>query len=302
MPTEVTPAPFPFQQLRLSLEHRPSYLNQHPFPIAPSGSVRAMYCSPGPRGIFPNRMGDHRAPYASGAYTPEHDTAAATLGYRSRLLSNSLCGSDFDPGRPGLYDGRSSGGNSYGRRTSIGMDVGSVGGPRSSLSRSYFGSSAESGGDRVYDAWEGAMLRSHTGYHPDMTSMASAIPRLASLSGSWLQSPSSPLNHARMTPGAIPELMVVASDPLDHRRIGTFGEGVPEYRPPPVTHSTNQPRRSDMRAIRINPKSSCNECYQAGVEAGSRFMSPANDHRHEQRMSVEGSPRIGETGPLYRKI
>jgi hypothetical protein len=294
MPTEVTPAPFRYQQqYPLALEHPrtfPSLYSSSSFPssISPTGPVRAVDCLPGPGKVLPNGMRNPWAPYAGETYSPAHEAAAVKMGYQRRG-SGSGWSALYNDGLTAVGGGGSIYGGGNGMLGPGGSHVGG-GGVSVIAPRCMVSSGVGLGGYRMDDGWDGAMGRAHNGLSPDLTSTAGAIPRLASV-GNWLQSPSSPLNQARMMPG-VGGMYAPSS-------LGGGGGGG-GYLQPPVAHSSNQPgRKSSIKAVPIS--SGCDDCYQAGVRAGSQVGSVQSASHHHRKLR-EGTPLAGQAGSVYNKV
>ncbi|EIW72949.1 hypothetical protein TREMEDRAFT_59108 [Tremella mesenterica DSM 1558] len=275
MPTDVSPAPFRYQQqLPHGLEHPNAYAlmgqaQSHGWAslpplgggagVPPTGPARAVDCLAGtPRNVLPNGMRNPWAPYQGETYRP---------------ASDMIEGQAFGPELPGsgIYPASQLGGSAIVPRSramsfggaSIGYDGGGLGGMR---------------GD---DGWNGSAGRLHRGLAPDMSSTAGALPRLANPNNgaAWLQAPSSYANHARMNPASLFE---PAIQPLG---------GASVYLQPPVANSANaRPRRAP-----VVPIDGCAECVaeQREKERERQSMNSHSAHHHHRRHltpPIAGSP------------
>jgi hypothetical protein len=161
------------------------------------------------------------------------------------------------------------------------------------------------GGHRMDDGWDGSMGRSHVGHAPDLSSTAGAIlrrpigPQIAmgmgggmamaggggmSMGGSTIgYHPSSPLNHARMSP---------MSPQREYAHIPPPG--------PPVHRSSSQRVKHGEhgRRVSISNERPCHDCDKKSRAGGGRRMSDG------MLPGYEGSPlrQRGGEGDLRRKI
>lgn len=267
MPTEVTPAPFRYeQQLPHGLEHPRTYANIHPGwshpPIMPStGPARAIQCVPhslpaisqGPGRVFANGMRNPWAPYANEGYQPASEHLRAMHGGIGSGMATAYTPRSMMGGGTTIVGG-GGGGSEYSVGT-LGMD-----------------------GLRMNDGWEGSLGRQHLGHAPDMTSTAGRLGS-APAPSSWMGTPSSYANHAPMTPPSLvgsgaAGLLRVPNVGMGVRRAVSIGHaphggGGGVYLQAPVAKSGHGSRRSSM-SVPIDD-ACCAEC--CGRERKGRSRS-----------------------------
>lgn len=216
MPTDVTVGPYPqhhhhapFMNMNQGGWARSHSLPDH-YPANPylmTGPARAIDClpHPTPNAVMAKGVRNPYVPYMGETYRPAAESAAN----RHALL----VGGTSQPYASGM--GRSvpipMGGGGGGS-----MIAPSICGSVMSTGSAYGGQ----GGYRMDDGWEGSMGRSHVGHAPDLSSTAGAIPRRPigpqlpmgmgsimgggmSMAGGNMGYPSSPMNHARMSPSPV---------------------------------------------------------------------------------------------------
>lgn len=285
MPIELTPGPQSYAAFDHLPRSLPGWANG---PVAPgfgagmpgTGPARAIDCLPGPNKCLPNGLRNPWAPYAGEPYVPSH------VGTNNRqIIGGSVAGGS-------MYGG---GMSALGAPVGGGMSVIAPGSVHRSViaPRSIAGSVATGyglGGMRSDDGWDGAAGRLHNGTEPDLTSTAGALPRVAQSASAWLYAPSSPANHARLSPQA-PEVYV---------------------QPPMAQSMASRPRRMSMRSIPI--EDDCHECQRAATRQrtysqGERSLPPsaANGPGPYRKLGsgspVKSSPlRPTPDPPLSRKV
>ena len=278
-------------------------------PMPGTGPARIGDCLPVP---VPGRVKHNGVlnpyiPYGGETYAPASETAAI-------IQARSCAGG-------GLL---AAGGSSVAPRSMAGGSMcGSSGGGGSVMSYASTGL----GGRRLDDGWDGSLGRASgdgAPWAPDMSSTAGALPRAYQLAAGWVgQYPSSPLNHARMSPsltgypGMSPTLLDVThraspppptaycrvrsptylQPPVAHRRPLS-----PTHLQPPVAH--HRPRRAtSVRAIPIDEY--CPECCPArSTEKVGTALHIAGHQRRRglSAVSVGSSLRPAKDVPMVRKV
>jgi len=293
MPTEVTVGNYPRDAMQAPYMNmnQGGWATSHSlpaqFPANPylmTGPARAIDClpNPTPNAVMAKGVRNPYVPYMGETYRPAAESAAN----RHALL----VGGSSQPYASGM-----------GMLMPPGGGMGGMGGG-SMISPSVGGVSVMSGGSsyggpggyRMDDGWEGSVGRCHVGHAPDLSSTAGAIPRrpiapqiAMSMGGIGMgmggspigYHPSSPLNHARMSP----------SSPHEYAHIPPPG--------PPVHRSTSQRvKHGELgRRVSISNDRPCHECDHKS--RGGRRMSDG------MLPKFEGSPLRQRGGDdLRRKV
>ena len=278
MPIELTPSPSSLRYDRyLPLAPSATMGWAHNSPHPSTGPARAIDCVQ-PGRVRPNGMTNPWAPYGGETYTPSSEVAV-------NIQARSF------PGGGGSVPG------SYQSMVGSRVRGASVIAPTSTGSGSLAGGSIMSyngslGGQR--EGWDGILERNHRGHEPDLTSPAAGLPRSQHQQHSmtnWLHAPSSPMNHARMSPS-------IAILPPSHRLSPSISPSYAHHpassihlQPPVANH---HPRRSTtVKAVPID--NYCAECCPSCVESRrdsvherARSRSGAHSLRHGN--SPAGSP------------
>ena len=257
------------------------------FPANPylmTGPARAIDClpNPTPNAVMAKGVRNPYVPYMGETYRPAAESAAN----RHALLVGGIS----QPYASGMGSVPIPIGGSMG----VGMGMGgsviapSVGGSVMSSGSAYGGP----GGYRMDGGWEGSVGRCHVGHAPDLSSTAGAIPRrpigpqlamdMGGIGGTIGYHPSSPMNHARMSP---------SSPQREYAHIPPPG--------PPVHRSSSQRvkhgEHSRRVSISIDKPQGCHECDKRSGKG--RRMSDG------MLPGYEGSPlRQNGAGDLRRKV
>jgi hypothetical protein len=300
MPTDVTVGHYPRDAMHTPYMHmnQGGWATSHSlpaqFPANPylmTGPARAIDClpNPTPNAVMAKGVRNPYVPYMGETYRPAAESAAN----RHALL----VGGTSQPYASGMGSSMPGGGGWMGGGSMISPSV--AGGSVMSAASAYGGL----GGYRMDDGWEGSMGRSHVGHAPDLSSTAGAIPRRPigpqiamqmggsdmgigmggggmSMGGSSIgYLPSSPHNHARMSP----------CSPHEYSHIPPPG--------PPIHRSSSQRVKHGEtgRRVSISNDRPCHGCDHKS--RGGRRMSEG------MLPGYEGSPlRRGGEGDLRRKV
>ena len=263
MPIELSPGPTSLRYDR-HIPYAPSAcMGWANSPMRQTGPARAIDCVPGR--VKPNGLVNPWARYGGETYTPSSEVAA-------NIQANSYAGGNGGGGLPGGYSSivgdHVRGGSTISPRSAIGGSLagGSI--------RSYHGSL--SGGPR--EGWDGILERNHRGHEPDPTSPAAGLPRSQQPPTNWLHTPSSPMNHARMSPSLAIQPPSQRLSPNVFPSSANYPASSMYLQPPVANH---HPRRSSsVKAVPIDDY--CAECCPSCVES-------RRDARHETARSKSGA-------------
>jgi len=302
MPTEVTVGgyhhhqPFYHQAPYMSM-NQGGWATSHslPNPYLMTGPLRAIDCipQPSPNAVMAKGIRNPYVPYMGETYRPAAEGAAnrqsALMGGASQPYASGM----------GIGMGMSLGGSGGGRGSMIAPSM--MGGGSVMSSPSAYGGQ---GGYRVDDGWEGSMGRSHCGHAPDLSSTAGAIPRrpIASqlappmamgMGIGHLNLPSSPMNHARMSPSPIYADIPPPLAPI--KRSGS--QRAPSHHAAGRRVSIDMGHGHGHGHAQGHAGDGCRECDNKAKSRGGRRMSDG------QLSGMEGSSlrRMGDEG-LNRKV
>ncbi|KAK1921344.1 hypothetical protein DB88DRAFT_98682 [Papiliotrema laurentii] len=249
----------------------------HPAPALPppilvgTGPARLSDCLPGPNRCLPNGLRNPWAPYAGATYLPSSVAAAnmqaTSVGGMSVLGGGGGAGSVISPRSLNPMGGSviaptAAGGSAYG----------------SVISRPGLG------GMRPDDGWDGSQGRAHRGVQPDLQSTAGALPPVAASASAWLYSPSSPANHARLSPNS-PQVYLQPQ--------------MPSLQPTPPSSllgGSHRPRRASIRPV---PIEDCAECKSQCVECQAQSRRPRSVSQSHDSRSLPPAAASGQ-GPYKR--